>query len=183
MDDFGLLGIPPTRDRGLVKKAFRARAKELHPDLAPSRPGEDPIERHLRFAALNQAYGRVLSTLSALPESPPAAPPEAARGDPAYALYRKGMDCFMAIHPSAWYSIDEAKDEELRARVRELIRLFPRAYYFFSLVASEFPDSPWAPDARDKIAAIERRTPSYERIAESFGAYRRAGRERGLRWP
>ena len=156
MDDFDLLGIPPTRDRLLVKKAFRTRAKELHPDLAPSQPEDNPIERHLRFVALTQAYGRVLSSLNGPSRAPPAAPLKAARGDPAYALYRKGMDFFMAIHPSAWYSIGEAKDEELSARVRELIRLFPRAYYYFSLVASEFPDSPWTPDARDKIAAIER---------------------------
>ena len=67
----------------------------------------------------------------------------------------------------------------MRAKVADLVRLFPKAYYYFSLVDAEHPDSPWAADAREKMAVIERRTPSYKRILESFGAWRRAGAERG----
>lgn len=89
MDDFGILGIAETRDPRLVKAAFRARAKELHPDLAGN--DEEALAGHYRFSA----------------------------------------------------------------------------------------DSPWAADARDKMAIIESRSSRYRRILESFGAWRRAGKERG----
>jgi hypothetical protein len=202
MDDFGILGIGWTLDPAVVKEAYRARAKELHPDLAnPDEEDESLLERHLRFIALSQAYRRILAGLSRRPTvahrtQPPrpttkAGPSSTAlmpHGDPAYALYRTGMKLYMAIHPSAWDqgarilandpSSDGGEDEVMRAKVGELILLFPRAYYYFSLVVTEYPDSPWAADARDKMETIERRSPAYARILESFGAWRRAGKER-----
>lgn len=88
------------------------------------------------------------------------------------------MRYYMAIHPDAAAS-GEMDDDEAREKVRELVRLFPRAYYYFALVANEHPISPWAADAREKMASIERGTLRYKKIIESFGAWRRAGRERG----
>lgn len=91
------------------------------------------------------------------------------------------MRFFMAIHPDAWEtkSYGDSLDEEAKAKVQELVRLFPRAYYYFGLVASEHPDSPWARDARDKMTSIERGTRRYKNIIDSFGAWRKAGLERG----
>jgi hypothetical protein len=216
MDDFKLLGIAETKDPRLVKEAFRARAKELHPDIAREDLGDDPLKRHLLFVALTQAYRRVLSGIGAAPRSVREAPQrerkaassasrpageglgkgEAGAGtslaphrDPAYALYKTAMRFYMAIHPSAWAAQPNApsapstdrggEDDETREKVRRLIRLFPKAYYYFSLVVTDYPDSPWAADAREKMETIERRTVSYKRIIESFGAWKRAGRERG----
>src|SRR5512133_917590 len=209
MDDFKLLGIAETRDPKLVKEAFRARAKELHPDIARAELGDDPLVRHLLFVALTQAYGRVLSGIEAAPPRPgpshgPSPRQPIAKGgqgapvdetslaphrDPAYALYKSAMRFFMAIHPAAWTAQPSeasapstargAEDEAMRAKVMELVRLFPKAYYYFSLVVTDYPDSPWAADAREKMGTIERRTASYKRIIESFGAYKRAGKERG----
>jgi hypothetical protein len=208
MNDFRILGIAETSDPRLVKEAFRSRAKELHPDHAREGSCEDPMERHLLFVALTQAYRRVMSSLGDArgpgverrAKAPEAAPKRAQtdtslgtslapHGDPAYAYYKTAMRFYMAIHPSAW-TIDPnlpsepraargAGEEEMREKVRKLVRLFPKAYYYFSVVATEYPDSPWAADAMDKMKTIERRTASYKRIIESFGAYKRAGKERG----
>jgi|GEM_PF-1668693 hypothetical protein len=202
MDDFGILGIAETRDPRLVKAAFRARAKELHPDLAGN--DEESLAGHYRFSALVQAYRRAMAgcaspTLrggSAAPPSPPggsgaAAPAPgslsrtpggsfpALHKDPAYVLYRTGMRYFAAIHPAAWNLGSRISEEEMKAKVGKLLGLFPKAYYYFGLVAGEHSDSPWAADARDKMDIIESRSSRYRRILESFGAWRRAGKERG----
>jgi hypothetical protein len=199
MDDFSILGIAETRDPRLVKEAFRARAKELHPDMIGS--GGDPLEGHYLFIALVRAYRRALAgcaspkapARSGAEEDRPAAsaagpvPPARTRGegflalhkDPAYVLYRTGMRYYMAIHPAAWNLGSRTSDEEMKAKVGKLLGLFPKAYYYFGLVTSEHADSPWAADARDKMDVIERRSSAYRKILESFGAWRRAGKERG----
>jgi hypothetical protein len=208
MNDFQLLGMAETRDPRLVKEAFRARAKELHPDIPRDELGADPLKRHLLFIALTGAYRRILSNIEAAPQPPCQAdsgaqrPPSAraARGeeagtalrphsDPAYAFYKNAMRYYMAIHPSAWeprpsvpserYADRGAEEEAMRKKVEELVTLFPKAYYYFSVVVTEYPGSPWAADARDKMALIERRTAGYKRILASFGAWKRAGKERG----
>ena len=85
-----------------------------------------------------------------------------------YVFYRQGMRYFMAIHPSQWNldhlgpldSMKTGDDEErnaTRQRVVELIKLFPKAYYYFSLVVHEYPDSDWALDAKEKMGMIETR--------------------------
>ena len=82
----------------------------------------------------------------------------APHADPAWVYYKRGADLFSRIHPSSWNlsgSItvdsklphDRESQRETAERVRELVRLFPRAYLSFSTVASEYPDSPWAEDA------------------------------------
>jgi len=88
--------------------------------------------------------------------------PESA-GDRAYALYKAGMRAYAAIRPD----------------VPDLELLFAISYECFRAVATEHADSPWAADARDKLAALERRSREYGRIAAGAGAWRRAGRERG----
>jgi len=209
IDDSRLLGIDETGDLALVKRAFRRRAKELHPDLA----GEaEVLSRHDQFAELCRAYRRLLARLgrdgpvaeSALPGSeakPPSSgssPPsplratgrpaspssQAERGlvshaDQAWVFYRSGMKQFMRIHPSQW-NLDSGRmlntkiagaDEEqetIRRRVLELVKLFPRAYYYLSLVVHEYPESPWAADAREKMELIESRIGRYRKIIESF---------------
>jgi molecular chaperone DnaJ len=49
-----VLGIDPTTDRKAIRKAYRSRARQLHPDLNPS---EDAARR---FAALESAYREAL---------------------------------------------------------------------------------------------------------------------------
>ena len=101
--------------------------------------------------------------------------------DPAYAFYKTGMKFFMAIHPSKWNDEsqlqvpikgDTSKEqEELKLRVKGLIKLFPKAYYYLSVVVHEYPESIWAADAREKMTLIEDRTRMYKKIIESFGLF------------
>jgi len=102
--------------------------------------------------------------------------------DPAYVFYRSGMVQFMKIHPSQW-NVDSSRmlntrigeydqeQEVIRNRILALVKLFPKAYYYFSLVVHEYPDSPWAFDALDKMRMIEERTRRYRKIIESFSTW------------
>jgi hypothetical protein len=58
--------------------------------------------------------------------------------------------------------------EKVKSKVSELVKLFPKAYYYFSLVVHEYPESVWYQDARDKMTLIEERTIMYKKIIESF---------------
>jgi outer membrane protein assembly factor BamD (BamD/ComL family) len=83
------------------------------------------------------------------------------------------------VHPSVWdeggYIIMLARSpHDLEAlkqtsdKVRRLIRAFPRAYYYLSIVKNEYPESLYAADAAEKLAMIERQTERYRHIIESF---------------
>jgi hypothetical protein len=187
ISDFQILGIEETDDIARIKSAFRKRAKELHPDLSTD---ENAIDRHDLFTAVCKAYRRLVAgAKSGGGRSPNAAfragAPRAGTGlaayaDPAYAYYKQGMKHFMRIHPSQWAVEDDEtgkakypeSDEdrgEARRKVMSLVKLFPKAYYYFSIVASEYPDSEWAFDAREKMGKIEQRIGRYRKIIESFG--------------
>lgn len=61
-----VLGIEPTVDRKAIRRAYRSRARELHPDLNPS------ADAARRFAALEEAYRAALgqSQRGAAPAAP-----------------------------------------------------------------------------------------------------------------
>ncbi|MBN2553562.1 MAG: DnaJ domain-containing protein [Spirochaetales bacterium] len=99
--------------------------------------------------------------------------------DPAYAYYKIATSYFSRIHPSYWRMdvknalglTSPARERELariQDKTRELVSLFPKAYYYFSIVVHDYPQSMWVPDARDKMRQIEERTPLYEKIIASF---------------
>ncbi len=183
LSDFDLLGIPRTGDRAQIRAAYRKRVKETHPDAV--REG-DPFRNHLLFIQITKAYERLLSTSKGVQnEAPAKSPPlENKRAmvkhkDPAYAHYKAGMRYFMKIHPSQWKLATQrklatpipgdAQDQvRIKEKVKELARLFPKAYYHFSMVVNEYPHSEWAHDARAKMNLIEERTDRYRKIIESF---------------
>lgn len=203
ISDFQVLGIDATKDVSAIKSAYRKKMKELHPDLAGN---GDPFQRHLLFIAVSTAYKRLLGSAMAdamvtprNPEIPRAAkaPPEtgsqdglAVHADPAYVFYRTGMKYFMLIHPSQWNETQRmlntkiaGKDEDqelIRQRVMDLVKLFPKAYYYFSIVVHEYPDSVWAYDSAVKTRLIEDRTKRYRHIIESFSAWNT--NDRGRIW-
>jgi hypothetical protein len=97
--------------------------------------------------------------------------------DPGYAYYKQGYNIFRKIHPSAFCTstknlfdvwVNKVRDEEAAKIVEKMIESFPKAYYYFSLVADEYPDSMWAPDSLEKIKTIEKMTPLYVKILRSF---------------
>jgi len=225
--DFLILGIAETDDPAEIKKAYRRRVKELHPDTAET--GEI-LKNHFLFAEVCEAYrrltagsrgGAVRGPAAAGSGAPPRREDAARRGhpdpggavrgpagargdaagsganamrphaDPAWAYYRKASEYFSRIHPSAWnaersilvdakLAHDAEAQRQTAERVRGLVKLFPKAYLYFSTVANEYPDSPWAEDARDKMRVIEKRIARYRNIIESFtewGAYPERSKE------
>ena len=74
--------------------------------------------------------------------------------------------------------LEEDEIQKRKAKVMELIKLFPRAYYYFSIVAHEYPNSPWNADALDKMKMIEDRTRIYMKILESFHVWPSVAKEK-----
>jgi hypothetical protein len=189
LTDCEILRIPETRDISKIRRAYRKLVKEIHPDVAGE---EDLFRNHLLFIRINRAYERLAGSRGLRPapagRSGSTGPAENAalvrHKDPAYAFYRAAMTQFMKIHPSQW-SVEskrilekpgpppEEELERLKEKVRNLALLFPRAYYYFSIVAHEYPDSVWAHDSREKMALIEDRTRLYGKIIESFTEHAR----------
>jgi DnaJ domain len=185
ISDCRILGIEETEDEAAIKRAFRKKVKELHPDLAA---GEDALRKHALFVQLCDAYKRLLGRARPDSRPRPAAKgaPKAgglvAYSDPAYAFYKAGMRILMKIHPSQW-NIDtqrmlntkiagsEGDQELIKRKVLDLVGLFPKAYYYFGLVVHEYPESDWAFDAQEKMDRIEERIGRYRRIIESFSSW------------
>lgn len=193
ISDFQILGIEETDDRAAIKRAYRRRAKQLHPDTADSNA---LVNNHFLFVEVCKAYGRLMARAPARASAggdavtKPAAQtvsPTASTGvikhaDSAYAYYKNGITIFGKIHPSEWkrrgrvglseaVGLDEADQREAQRKVMNLVALFPKAYWFFGVVANEYPESPWAADARDKMALIEERMVRYKSIIESFSSW------------
>jgi hypothetical protein len=182
--DYDVLGITETKDISEIKSAYRKIVKEVHPDVATS---GDPFKNHLRFIQITKAYERLTSSSPKGRTKPSRTATRRASAesgivqhkDPAYAYYKTAMNYFRAIHPSFWrVDVSSAlakpspmREEELAAiqtKTRALLGLLPRAYYYFSIVVHEHPESVWTDDAREKMRRIEDRTAMYKRIVESF---------------
>lgn len=197
ISDYRILGIEKTDDLSAIKKAYRLRVKQLHPDTADN---DELIGNHFLFVEVCKAYRR-LTAGAKDPEVQDRAPgPDrpkktssaddgarkgalVAHSDPAYAYYKNGMDIFRRIHPSEWKAReksviqtelgDNEEDQRLaRKKVIELVSMFPRAYYFFSTVVNEYPNSMWASDSHDKMKIIEERMVRYKKIIGSFSSWK-----------
>lgn len=181
MTDFQILGIPEGSGIAEIKKAYRKRVKDTHPDLSDE---EGAFRNHLLFIEINKAYQRlILKTPHAARRAVKAEPAPtsskemAVHKDPAYVFYKTAMTCYMRIHPSQWSHIAEKNtfgletEEDIRKlteKLRTLSALFPKAYYYFSMVVNEYPNSSWSRDAKEKMKLIEERSIMYKRITESF---------------
>ncbi len=209
ISDYKILGIAETADISLIKKAYRQRVKDLHPDTSSD---EDAVKNHFLFAEVCKAYKRLTekccaensSLVSAKDQNSPRDPFQkekrqgstgfqaagisqssavAVHKDPSYVLYKNGMNIFLKIHPSQWktgntgvIATEIGDDEESQKKSKELViglvRLFPKAYYYFSLVVNEYPDSPWYADSVEKMNLIEKRMNRYKKIIQSFSSWK-----------
>ena len=193
ISDFQLLGIEETLDIAIIKKAYRARVKQLHPDTTEN---EKLINNHFLLVEVCKAYQRLLSVApkdaqeSGKKDVPRAAmnpsmtsQSVAKHSDPAYVYYKSGITIYNKIHPKEWkkeersviateIGTDEKEQREAQQRVIDLVSLFPKAYYYFSVVANEYPESVWVADSIEKMALIEARMIRYKKIIESFSSWK-----------
>jgi len=184
LTDYDILRISKTQDVSTIRKAYRKIVKEIHPDVSKE---SDLLENHLLFIQINRAYERLIGQTG----NKDTLVDEAARStssgsaavvehkDPAYVFYKTAMTHFMKIHPSQW-SVETKQilekpgpqqEEELKIikeKVKDLVKLFPMAYYYFCIVVHEYPHSVWFQDSKEKMSLIEERTVRYQKIIESF---------------
>ena len=181
MTDYKILGIPEGSSLIEIKKAYRKRVKEIHPDLSDE---ENTFKNHLLFIEINKAYQRLImkKPLSRKAEIKNDKKPSESKEitihkDPAYVFYKTAMNYFMKIHPSQWSKIAEKNAfgleteediQKLTEKVSTLSGMFPKAYYYFSMVVNEYPNSSWYNDSKEKMKLIEERTIMYKKIIESF---------------
>lgn len=192
MDDlyfWELLGLAPGADRRAIKRAYHQLARRNHPDFFPT--DQKPLQE-LRMITLNEAYTYLLERRPGEPppepepgsagEPPPDASPGASPGigfhrEPAYAYYKQGFIHYSrAVHgiealyhsmrrlyPLHFNPRDDAA-ERFAAGLTEL----RRAHEYFTRVAEEHAGSGWAPDARVKLARIERFSELYRKILRNL---------------
>jgi hypothetical protein len=186
ISDYKILGIDETNDLAIIKSAFRKRIKELHPDVTKI---DDDFQKHLLFVETCNAYNRLIgkekeSIIGNIKKTSYSniRTNIALHSDQAFVFYRNGIKYFSKIHPFQW-NIDTTRmlntriagqDEEqeiIKNKVLSLAKLFPKAYYYFSIVVHEYPESEWAYDAKKKMNIIENRTTMYKKIIESFSTW------------
>jgi len=183
ISDFAILGISETNDISLIKKAFRTRVKALHPDIIND---ISEVNNHYLFVDVCNAYERlvkksenyksdniqnktVIDTNQSITQ----------HKDPAYAYYKTACKYYELVHPSHWnldhtITINGKTEEEYilqketRDKVQELVSLFPKAYYYYSIVVHEYAESVWVHDSREKMILIEKRMKTYKKIIDSF---------------
>ena len=160
------LGLRVPFSESELRAAFHRRARERHPDVSPE------VGAHLQMIGLNQAYSLLKRQVAGAPDGPSAAPASGAD----YQLYRRGSTVFEKIHPSQWVKVTAeglfdpsalehkgAVPEALQAALQHIAE----AYQIFSELLNEHPDSLWAPDAKDKLKALDRMVVRYRRMAEN----------------
>ena len=193
ISDYSILGIEEKNDISKIKAAFRKRVKELHPDITKD---EESIKNHILYIQVCNAYNRLSPQTKVNINKVKDYKEEKVNltnkdivqhNDPAYVYYKNGMKYFMEIHPSQWNpkrrykkikSIEfDQYQEQMKNKVIELAKLFPKAYYNFSIVFHEYPESNWAYDAKVKMNIIEERTKLYMKIIESFDLWNLKGRK------
>jgi len=189
ISDFKLLGINETDDTSVIKNAYHSRIKQLHPDTTDNL---ELVNNHFLFIEVCKAYQRLISKSSirskkegnsVINHDSKDIKSVIEHKDPAYVYYKNGIKIFARIHPSEWkdkeksviateIGDDEASQKESQRKVMDLVSLFPKAYYYFSIVVNDYPESVWASDSKDKMQLIEERMSRYKSIIESFSSWK-----------
>lgn len=90
--------------------------------------------------------------------------------DKSYEYYKLGIKHYRNIHPNQFFrrnadSSYEAKSYEEQLNILNKIYIsFGSAEYYFTKVITEFPNSEWANDAKDKIKLLKKLYKSYENL-------------------
>lgn len=189
-----LLGLEPNATREEIRRSWRRRVMENHPDRFPP---ERKAAQELRVIALNEAYASLM-TLARERRAADTARARAATAsrdatgraeagttavgrhrDPAYAYYKQGFLSFsLAVHGIAETDARVAAGRQPSYTPRyEAARdfagslgLLADAHRYFTRVVERHADSVWAADAALKLRRIERFTRLYRKILANLGA-------------
>jgi len=182
-----VLGVAADAARQDIRRAYRLRVMENHPDRFP--PGSK-ARQELVMIALGEAYAALMSLPGGKREADAAGIGEGPREaggspaalgplrDPAYAYYKQGFVNFsIAVRGIAEVS-RAAGDKRLpsfspryRASqdVASSLRLLGAAGGYFTKVVERYPGSVWRADAEHKLARISRFTRLYTTILANLG--------------
>jgi len=87
-----------------------------------------------------------------------------------YAYYKTGVKYYKNIHPNYFYKRNSDTTFETKS-CEELVSILNRIYlsfnlseYYFNLVVSEYPQSSYTEDAKEKINLLKKLHKSYENI-------------------
>jgi curved DNA-binding protein CbpA len=196
-----LLGLEPGAGRRALKRAYHQLARQNHPDFFPPEEkalqGLRMITLNEAYAHLLRRTGAGPEAEAGEAEAAPQAPPDAAcpaeafspprtdlgfHREPAYAYYKQGFvhysraihgiqalyRSFRRLYPVHFDPRDDAY-ERFAGSLTEL----RRAHEYFQRVAEEHAESVWAPDARVKLARVERFSELYRRILRNLSESRR----------
>ena len=174
-DEYEILGITGELTFSKLKKAYRSRVKELHPDINQD---NDVELAHQRMVSTIKAYEILLRKLEDSRDT--GGNHEAGPGeDSEYALYKRGIQLFQSVHPSKWTRMtfeslfvrsdyQDADPAETAEIVARLMGNLGEAKYHFNRLIHKHAGSRWEIDARDKIRQIDGMTARYHRIIESY---------------
>lgn len=162
-----LLGLASSSTEDDLKKAYRARALELHPDCQGS-----SLEAHWEMLELNQAHNLLREEFRRRSGS---------RQDPLdseedYNVYKRAVGYFQRIHPSIWIKTTEAglfdrsgNQERIPVTegILEALGAMNTAFVLFSQVVNDFPRSVWRADASAKLAQLEKMAARYKTMLKN----------------
>ena len=168
MTDYQVLGLDNSFTYEELKKAFRKKSKQFHPDI-----NKDTLNSHMAMIRLNQAYSNLLKTIDKTSGNNSVSPAK----DNAYSVYKEGINRFQNIHPSKWKTFSKKglfdsgavkTNSDTPSVIQTLITEMAEAYHSFSTIVNEYENSPWYTDSLDKMCEIERMTKRYMKIKESY---------------
>jgi len=87
-----------------------------------------------------------------------------------YRYYKLGIKFYKNIHPNKFYkrnddgTFEPKKYEEQLKLLNKIFISFNTAEYYFTKVITEYPESEWAEDAKEKIKLLKKLFKSYENI-------------------
>ena len=79
-----------------------------------------------------------------------------------YEYYRQGIKYYRKIHPDQFLKRKEDNTyvpgtyNQQMEKLNEIFISFNSALYFFGMVLSDYPGSPWADDAKDKLVLLNK---------------------------
>ncbi|MCL2720737.1 MAG: hypothetical protein FWD47_05305 [Treponema sp.] len=88
-----------------------------------------------------------------------------------YEYYKTGVKYYKNIHPNYFYkrnpdtTFETKPYDELISILNNIYLSFNLSEHYFNLVVSEYPQSPYAQDAKEKIILLKKLYKSYENIA------------------